>query len=438
MANRYWVGGTASWDATALLKWSSTSGGLGGEAVPTAADNVYFDAASGASTVTLSGARTCLNFSSAGFTGTISGTGTLAVSGGATFGAGGTYSNTGTWTFNATSGTNNITSNGKSFAFAMVFNGAGGTWTLQDALTLGAINAVTLTNGSIDLNSKNLTCGTFSSTNSNTRSITFGTGQIYLTGSAATIFTIATATGFSLTGTPVVNCTYSGSTGTRTINAGGNATITEANTVSFNVTAGTDIVAIGTSQSVKNLNFTGFAGTFNNVSGFRVFGNYALSAGMTLVAGTGGTTFSATSGTQQITTNSKTLDFPLTFNGIGGTFAFQDALAQGSTRAFTITNGTVKLKAGVTSIVGSFATTGTIQKFLQSTLAGSRATLSQASGIVNASYLTIKDIIATGGATWNAFTTNNNVDAGNNLGWDFSTQLGHYMYTRRKNKRILP
>ena len=84
MAERYWVGGTATWDATALLKWSSTSGGIGGEAVPTAADNVYFDAASGAVTVTLSGARTCLNFSSAGFTGTLTSTGTIAVSGSAT------------------------------------------------------------------------------------------------------------------------------------------------------------------------------------------------------------------------------------------------------------------------------------------------------------------------------------------------------------------
>ncbi len=127
----------------------------------------------------------------------------------------------------------------------------------------------------------------------------------------------------------------------------------------------------------------------------------------------------------------------MTFDGVGGTFAFQDALTQGSTRAFTITNGTVQLKNGVTSTVGAFATSGANQKFLESTLAGSQATLSQASGTVNATFLTIKDINATGGATWNAFTSNNNVDAGNNTGWDFFTQLGKYIYTRRKNKRIL-
>jgi hypothetical protein len=152
---------------------------------------------------------------------------------------------------------------------------------------------------------------------------------------------------------------------------------------------------------------------------------------MTVGAGTGATTFAATSGTQQITTNGQTLDSPLTFNGIGGTFAFQDALTQGSTRAFTITNGTVQLKNGVTSTVGAFATSGTNQKFLQSTTPGSQATLSQASGTVDASYLTIRDINAIGGATWNAFVNQQNIDAGNNDGWDFgiSPIVGSYEYT---------
>jgi hypothetical protein len=89
--------------------------------------------------------------------------------------------------------------------------------------------------------------------------------------------------------------------------------------------------------------------------------------------------------------------------------------------------------------VGSFATSGANQKFLQSTLAGSQATLSDASGTNNLSNTTIQDINATGGATWNAYLTNNNVDGGNNTGWDFNPlQIGRYIYTRRKNKRILP
>jgi hypothetical protein len=140
---------------------------------------------------------------------------------------------------------------------------------------------------------------------------------------------------------------------------------------------------------------------------------------MTLSAANGPLLFAGTGTAQNITTNGKTLDFPLTFNGIGGTFAFQDALTQGSTRAFTITNGTVQLKNGVTSTVGSFVTSGTNQKFLQSTLAGSQATLSQASGTVNASYLAIRDINATGGAVWNARTDLGSKDITNNTGWNF-------------------
>jgi hypothetical protein len=81
-------------------------------------------------------------------------------------------------------------------------------------------------------------------------------------------------------------------------------------------------------------------------------------------------------------------------------------------------NGTLQLKSGVTSTVGSFVTSGTTQKFLQSTLSGTQATLSDASGTVDATYLTIKDINATGGATFNAYPYNFNSDAGNNTGWN--------------------
>jgi hypothetical protein len=156
---------------------------------------------------------------------------------------------------------------------------------------------------------------------------------------------------------------------------------------------------------------------------------------MTIAAATNPTIFSATSGTQLITTNAQTLDLPLSFNGIGGTFAFQDALTQGSTKAFTITNGTVQLKASATSTVGAFATSGTNQKSLQSTVAGTQATLSQASGTVSTNYLTIRDINATGGATWNSLWSNNNVDAGDNTGWVFGdppiTLATEYTYALR-------
>jgi hypothetical protein len=406
MADRYWVGGTATWNTTASTKWSATSGGAGGASVPTSADDVYFDAASGAVTVTIGANTGAKSINCTGFTGTLtSGSAvTLAVSGSITLVAGMTFSYAGTITVNAT-GT--ITSAGKSFA-NLIIDGVGATVNIADALV--ATGATTLTNGTIGLGSFTLSTATFSSNNSNTRVIAFGTGNITLTGNAATIWTTATITNFSYTGTPTVNATYSGSTGTRTISTGG---LTEANALNFNITAGSDIVA-GSSR-FKNLNFTGFNGSVGNAR--IIYGNLTVSSGMTYGGGSS-QTFSGT-GTQLITTNNVTLDVPLAFSGVGGTFAFQDALTQGSTQTFTITNGTVQLQAGVTSTVGSFVANNANTKFLQSTTPGSQATISQASGTVTVADLTIRDSNAVGGASWTAYVDYENVDAGNNDGWNF-------------------
>jgi hypothetical protein len=416
---------------TRTIRSGSTAGG-------SAATAVSLNVTAGTDAVSIGGHFNTVNYT--GYAGTattataISLYGNLVVSSGMTFAA-----STNATSFLATSGTQQITTNGKTLDFPLTQNSPGATLQLQDNLTMGSTRTFTLTAGTLDLtgNSGNwtLSTGLFSSNNSNTRSIAFGTGNITVTGNGGTVLQVSTATGLTYTGTPTINFTYSGSTGTRNLRFGNGGGFTETNSPSINITAGTDIVSF--EGGAKNFIFSGFAGTFSN-NPRTIYGNFTLTSGITLTAGTSVTTFAGTSGTQQLTIAGLTLDFPLTFNGIGGTFAFQDALTQGSTRAFTITNGTVQLKNGVTSTVGAFATSGTNQKFLQSTLAGSQATLSQVSGTVNASYLTIQDINATGGATWNAFTTNNNVNAGNNLGWDFSSQLGKYIYTRRKNKRILP
>jgi hypothetical protein len=341
-------------------------------------------------------------------------------------------------TFASTSGTQQITTNGLTLDFPITVGTGTSTNTLQlqDALTMGSTRLLTLTSGTLDLNSKTLTLGSFNSNNSNTRTLAFGTASMNITQSGTTIFNTATTTGFTITGTRTVNFTYSGSTGTRTIQGWGSAANANLYAFNFNITAGSDIINIGNGYYQNNLNFTGFSGTLSNGTQ-SIYGNVIGSSGMTWTAGTNVWTFSGTSGTQQITTNGKTLDFPLTFNGIGGTFAFQDALTQGSTRAFTITNGTVQLQAGVTSTVGSFATSGTNMKYLQSTTAGTQATISQASGLVSTSYLTIQDSNATGGATWQAFYFNSDINAGNNTGWDFLLQAGQYIYTRRKNRVIL-
>ncbi|MDD3666486.1 MAG: hypothetical protein PHQ65_14570, partial [Bacteroidales bacterium] len=60
--------------------------------------------------------------------------------------------------------------------------------------------------------------------------------------------------------------------------------------------------------------------------------------------------------------------------------------------------------------------TGSI--ILQSTVAGVQASISKASGTVMSNYLSLRDMNATGGATFNA---NNSVDLGNNTGWNITT-----------------
>jgi len=284
MATYYWVGGSGTWDASSTANWSLTSGGLPGIAAPDNTDTVVFDSLSGTGTCTTASGSACA-------TATLN-TSTL----GLTFGANHTMSGT-----------------------------------------------FTLTLGALDLGSNVLTCNVFISSNSNVRSIAFGTGNITLTGNSAFVLSITDATNLTYTGTPVVNATYAGATGTRSFRFGATGA-TEFNAFNINISAGTDSVSTS-GLRVVNLNFTGFSGTLLN-QGATIFGNLTISTGMTLNAGTAATTFAATSGTQQITTNGKTLDFPITQNSPGATVQLQDNLTMGSTRTFTLTAGTLDLSSG--------------------------------------------------------------------------------------------
>jgi hypothetical protein len=331
-----------------------------------------------------------------------------------------TAGNTGI-SFAATSGIKTINTAGVTFDGAIAFTGVGGTWQLQAALTLGATRTCSLTNGTLDLASYTLTTGIFSSTNSNTRTLAFGTGKIVITGNNTTVFTTATGTNFTITGSKRVEYSYSGSTGTRTISGASTATAIEGvNLCNHYILAGTDTVTLSTGSSVQDLDYTGFSGLGTTIASGFIYGNLTLSATQTIAASAFTTTFAATSGTKTITTNGVAIDRPFIFNGVGGTWAMQDALTLGATRALTLTSGTVQLKAGTTNTVGSFATSGTNAKFLTSTTYGSQATISATTGTFVVNYLTVQDNIATGGAVWNALAITN-VDAGNNTGWLFSS-----------------
>lgn len=207
MANRYWVGGTAAWDGTAGTKWALTSGGAGGQAVPTAADDVFFDAASGAVTCTITGARVAKSINCTGFTGTLAGASTpsLTISGSLTLVAGMTLTFAGSILFNAT-GT--LTSGGKTLG-ATTINGSGITVTLGDNLNIGT-NNLTVTQGTFTTSASNysITAGGINSSNSNTRTINLNGSTVNLSGSKPFLFATTTNLTFNA-GTSQVNLTGS-------------------------------------------------------------------------------------------------------------------------------------------------------------------------------------------------------------------------------------
>lgn len=439
MASRYWVGGSGTWDTTNTANWSATSGGAGGASAPTSADAVYFNASSGAGTCTLGSDVVC---------------------------------------------------------------------------------------GIID-------------TTGYTQTIDFSTFKIQIASSGTTILRISATTLFA--GNKLFELTSSSSTGVRTLECSGN----EANAPDISITAGSD--AIGGGPKVRNLNFTGFSGSWRTNYPF-IFGDLVLSPTMTISAGYNQIIFSSTSATtRNITTNGVVSQSEMHFDGVGGSWQLQDDLniatskilrtnngtfyannknltiggftagsgtktvsmgsgtwtltgddstltkvwradfgaanltvtpgtatinmTSASTKTFagnaktygtlnqggagqliiqqantfanitnTVQPATITFPASTTTTVSALGVSGTSgnQITLNSSTVGTRATLFDASGAVNVSFCTIKDIAATGGAIWSSFTTNGNVNDGNNLGWDFNASLFRYIYTRRKNKRILP
>lgn len=426
MALRYWVGGTGTWDNISTANWSATSGGAPGASAPSAADVPIFDANSGTGTVTLGDNIVCIvvqafdvtagnpidldfngftieltannnalwntapaftvvpggtivlsysgsvgtrfiitNAGSAtnhvnvnvtagsdqvqignfvggidftGFTGTFTNTarsiyGGLKASSGMTFAAGAqiTY-------FRGQAGPYIIESAGQTFDFPIEFDDIGGSWVLADNFALGSTRTLTLVNGTLDANGKNVSLGSFA-LGSGTKTLTLSSGTWTIAGSGTAWDANSNVTGL----------TVSASTGTINMN----------------------------SASAKT-----FAG------GGKVW--------PTLNQGGSGVLTIQQSNTFANITN-------------------------------TVQPATVTLTSGTTQTVSTFGVSGTSGNLitLNSSSAGSQATLSDSSSVNSVSFVAIKDINATGGSIWDAPTTAGNVDAGNNLGWNFGIPFNY-------------
>jgi Putative peptidoglycan binding domain len=333
-ANKFWVGGTDSWDGTAANKWATASGGSTTTTLPTTADNCFFDTNSTGTVTIASGNTGCGSLDFTGFTQTATGTAALSMTGSLTMASGMTNGYSGTISFTSTStATSTITSNSIQFRGGITVN-ASNTVQLADALNVTSTQALTLTIGRFDGNGKAVTVGTFSSSNSNVRTLTMGSGQWTLTGNNAAIWDITTATNITLSkGSLPIISNYAGATGTRTVI---NGNLPEVSAPDYQFTGGTDTVTVGSTTggtcgsdlcTFGSLNFTtngitGFAGTFTDV--YRsLYGDLTLSSGMTMATLLRTTFFKGTSGTKTIITNGKTMN-ESDFKGDGATWQLGD------------------------------------------------------------------------------------------------------------------
>ena len=296
--------------------------------------------------------------------------------------SGGTFTAGAFATIFGSTGSKTITTNGRTLDFPITFNGVGGTWVLQDNLTSGVTRTTTLTAGTLNLNNFTYTTGFFNSSGSTTRTLAFGANPIVLTGSSGTIFDVTNTTNFSTTGNVYINCTYTGSVGTRTIVTGFTENQASDYDINFSGTQGiilsssaTDTIAL--TGNFRNIDLTGInvSATLSNTAR-TLYGNLTVPAtGGIFTSGTVATTFAVTSLSPiystgiNITTNGRTLDFPFTFNGSGGIFILQDNLTLGSTRTATLTSGTLNLN-NYTFTTGLFSSSGAVARTLAFSTSG--------------------------------------------------------------------
>jgi trimeric autotransporter adhesin len=180
---RYCVA-NSGWGSTA--SWASSSGGTPGASIPICHDTAILDGSS--TSIQTNGRRLCKDLTCVtGYTGTLSHSSTSnTIYGSLTFVAGMTYTkHTSTITFAGRS-THTITTAGKDF-FDLTFNGFGGTYTLQDALSM-TTGALIQNSGTLNTNGFNVTAvsGTI---NSNSTTLTLGASTLTFTGTSGTPWT---------------------------------------------------------------------------------------------------------------------------------------------------------------------------------------------------------------------------------------------------------
>ena len=478
LAQRFWVsGGTGNWNST--TNWSATSGGASGVSVPTATDDVFFDAASGVAgyTATLDAASTCrsLNFTGVNAM-TLAGiaANALTVNGNLTMVANVTTTFAGDLIFDDNlAGVNSIITANKTFLGNITFNSAtvGAAWQVQATNSLSSAIAINLLQGDLDVNGQIINAPLLNANSALARTLSLGVSAITLTGAGTILdlrganltYTVNTATLAATnagnvaieTGdvSKIIPTSIYSSTGTITINTSAVA----ANTITFgNITASTvtnfNVTGTGSiSYAIVNLansvtatfggNNATFTSALNLTSAIATFsntGNNIFSSTFTTTT-SGTTNFTNTAGNNTFTgavvlnsaTNlsnvnnifSSTINLAttrvLTFNATtNNTFAGNLAMAINTTVQFSTRAGTSNTFTGAASIVPTGDCTNPPTSFVkvQSAIAATAARVTFAIAQTWAN-TRVQDITNVAGATVTANAAN--ADGGNNTAITF-------------------
>jgi hypothetical protein len=428
MPDRYWVaGGTGNYNST--TNWSASSGGASGASVPTTADNVFFNAASGAGTATINTGSNCANLNLTGFTGTLTFTNTLTIAGTViNFGTGG-YTVTGASSLLLGSTNPTITSNGTVYTGNINFNG-NTTYTLAD--NLSCTGTIILSNGTattINGNTINVggnlthTGGAFVTGTTNFVFNGTGTWSHTSTGVLRNNFTINTA------GTLTLGTNVNYQTGTLTYTAGTVVTTGSTLNMAAPTTLNTNGVTwnnISCSGAVtvtlsSNLTLTGTLSIANGTTSFTLGANSLISTNANLTLGSSGTltmpanqTFKTLSntGTNAGSINGNTLtiteNLSLAAGGIGGT----TNIIYAGTGTWTATISSAVLSNNFTiNTAGTLTISGIVYKSTNTFTYTAGTVIDTGATVVISSSTTLN----VSGKTWEKLLVNNAITLTSNL-----------------------
>jgi len=439
MATFYWTGavngGSGTWDTTSTNNWSATSGGAGGAGVPGVSDSVIFDAGSGAATCTLGSNVSALTLNMLSYAGTLdfsSSSISLAGTSGTVFSGGSGYTAVGSKNILLTGGGASVRtiaggtpSSGNAINIAVL----SGTGSVTFSGRHGAVNFLGFT-GTLNTGSFNI-YGDLTLDPSMTIAATANSIGLFDSGTTRTIITNGTVINRSL---------YLNAAGSTWL-LGDNLTMGSGRQfLVFNGTLSIDgrILTVGnlmaSYSTIREIDF-GSGGTLNVLDAGGVAFNASTSTNLT-VSGTG--TISMNSASDK-TFNGGGKNWPILNQGGSGRLSITGANSFSSI-ANSVQPTIITFPSGTVTTVESFNVSGTSGNLvvIDSSSPGVKATLSDSSGVNSVSFCDIKDTDATGGAFWRSYVSSGNVDSGNNSGWDFDETTFRYIYSRRKNKVVLP